>query len=217
MTPPLPEAWTPPPDPDARAPIDGDVVRKVAGRNVHHWNDRDWLSTGTVLTIMGWGNVSHVPAAALEYGGTRGKYVGWACDWFDAGTLDWASLDPRLRPYVEAYQRFCADEVQTTLASETLVTDPATGAFGYLDRKVFLKKTPGRPTVIDLKTGAVLGKRERYQVVSYCVERETAALVQLKKDGRYEMHGIPEHAELYARWRMLCEEAHEWIAEQERR
>lgn len=225
---PLPAAWANKPWPDERPPIPGDVTRMVAGHRVHHWDGRDWLSVSTVLGIMGWGNVSHVPPQALEWGRVRGTLVDQMCRWLEMGVLDWDSVDPRLKPYVEAWQRFL-DYYKIPLGMmehEALIVNPSMGVFGYADRRVTWDVYAGGAThkddphrtvrhIIDIKTSAHIGRAYRYQLAAYCADGERPLVVQLQKTGKYVPHDFSETvAADRARFAILAEEAHLYLAEE---
>jgi hypothetical protein len=212
----LPGAWLPHGD-DARPVIPGDVVRQVRGYNVHCIDGEDYLSTGTVLSIMRWGDVSHVPPVALEYGRERGSYVDRACRCLDAGCLDWAALDDRLKPYVEAWNWFVVREPWYPGTTEALVRQPWFRTFGYTDRCGFWG-TSQTPVVLDIKTSDHIGTSYRLQLASYLTgPRDHACAVQLKKDGTYQLHWLEHAMQWRQRFERLAHEAHEYIREEEQR
>lgn len=211
----LPDAWAPPPRPDVRPLIDGDVTRKVNGYTVHCIHGEDYLSTSTVLSIMRWGDLSHVDPFALEYGRQRGSYVDQACRCHDTHCLDWDALDPKLRPYVDAWSLFKTQERWQPERCEDLVLQEWPRTFGYRDRFGCFELTA---TTLDIKTSDHIGQSYRLQLASYLTgPRERAAAVQLKKDGTYELHWL-EHAMAWRkRFEVLAWEAHEYIREEELR
>lgn len=205
----LPEAW----QSDARPTIPGDVIRTVAGLRVHHFADRDWLSTSTVLSLTCWGRVEHVPPAALEYGATRGTYVDQACRWDDEGVLDYDALCPALRGYVDGWRKFRVEHAPVILGVEELITNKVTGTFGYCDRRVLLDDAP---TILDVKTSAMVGQRYAYQLADYARPTERRMVIQLAKDGTYQIHEFTDGTD-FERWVWLCEEAWRYIREEETR
>jgi hypothetical protein len=212
----LPEAWQPPHDVHETRPLlPGDVVRTVRGYSVHCIDGEDYLSTSTVLSLMRWGDVSHVDPWALEYGRMRGAYVDQACRCHDAGCLDWHALDPKLQPYVEAWSLFKVKEPWVTLETEALITNPWSRTFGYRDR---VGKFEGRPVVLDLKTSDFIGASFYLQLASYLGgPRERACAVQLQKDGGYTLHWLPQPMTWRRRFEALAWEAHALLAEEEAR
>jgi hypothetical protein len=211
----LPGAWLPPHGDDARPIIPGDKVRKVRDFTVHCIDGEDFLSTSTVLNIMRWGDVSHVPPVALEYGRERGTYVDRACRCHDAGCLDWEALDDRLKPYVEAWSLFKSKEPWQPGTTEALVLQTWLRTFGYTDR-VGCFDLHG--TILDIKTSDHIGTSYRLQLASYLTNpRERACAVQLKKDGTYELHWLKNSRAWRLRFEQLAHEAHAYITEEEQR
>jgi len=82
----------------------------------------------------------------------RGTYVHAATEMIDKGTLDWNALDDTLRPYCEAYSKYC----QSANMGEILISErPMYHAqylyAGTLDRVV---KMNGLTSLIDIKSGS---------------------------------------------------------------
>lgn len=211
----IPEDWQLPHGDESRPVIPGDVVRKVRDWSVHCIDGEDYLSTSTVLSIMRWGDVSHVPPFALDYGSTRGSYVDRACRCHDAGCLDWDALDDKLKPYVEAWSLFKSRENWQPGTTEALVLQPWLRTFGYTDR-VGVFDLHG--TILDLKTSAHIGTSYRLQLASYLTNpRERAACVQLKPNGDYQLHWLERPMQWRQRFERLAHEAHEYLREEEQR
>lgn len=86
----------------------------------------------------------------------RGTYVHEATQFLDDGTLDWDSLDPFIRPWIEAYQNFLRDSGFVIEAIEKMVgiswigTDRVFAA-GTVDRVGRFPKSAIR-AVLDLKS-----------------------------------------------------------------
>jgi hypothetical protein len=60
-----------------------------------------------VLHAAGLGaDYSRVPAEVLEHKRVLGQYVHQVTQYLDDGCLDLASVDPKLEPYLAAYERF---------------------------------------------------------------------------------------------------------------
>lgn len=93
----------------------------------------------------------------------RGKAVHLACHYLDTCGLDWSALDPRIKGYVEAWERCKAETGCAVNRSEVAVGGPLFGYVGTLDKIMDLpagnKKMgwPVRPGVShevwDLKCG----------------------------------------------------------------
>jgi hypothetical protein len=212
----LPEPWEIPHGSSDRPVLPNDVVRKVRGWSVHCIDGEDYLSTSTVLSIMRWGDLSHVPPYPLEYGRMRGSYVDQACRCWDAGCLDWDALDDKLKPYVMAWRNFREFETDWTHEeTEALVMNPWSRTFGYRDRTGTWNETP---CVLDLKTSKTIGTSIWLQLASYLTgPRDVACAVQLLASGRYELHWLPNPMLWRKRFDRLAFEAHEYLIEEEQR
>ena len=216
--------------PDGPRGLPGASVRRVADVNVYSRDGQDWLSTSSVLKIMGLGRIpEHVPAAAIEYGRLRGAWVDEAvtlwiragrppvgpyADALDAQLAAWREQDARwrnfrVRPYLEAAAAWLAgaEEIET----QVLVEQPAWRTFGWVDLRA--PQARGR-MVADFKTSARLTVAHRLQVASYLGEDDRGVVVQLGKDGRphpVEVTLVDVHV-----FATLASLAHAWVAEQSR-
>lgn len=81
----------------------------------------------------------------------RGKAVHEALHFYDEKDLDQNTVDPAIRPYLDAYEKFLADSGAEVLASEHMVHSRVFGYAGTLDRVLRLNK---RAVLVDIKTGA---------------------------------------------------------------
>lgn len=116
---------------------------------------------------------------------TRGTYVAQATEWYDRGELDEASLDPALRPYLDAWDKFLVDTRCEVYAIEERVCNEVYCYAGTLDRRI---KIGDAEYIIDIKTGS----EERWhplQTSAYarCFHDRHLfrASVYLKDDGTY--------------------------------
>lgn len=121
-----------------------------------------------------------------DRGRERGKLAHLAIHLHDAGELDEDSLDPVLRPYLDAWIKFKADTGCTVIESEQPCAD-ALGRYAGTPDKILM--LDGKATVADIKTGAILPS-VRLQLCAYCeaktIYRRVA--VQLCDDGKYKLH-----------------------------
>jgi hypothetical protein len=125
-----------------------------------------------------------VLSAAMAFG----TAAHMACELHDTGMLDYSTLDPALAPYLQAWQRFCADHaVEWELIEERVYSGTHKYA-GTLDR---YGKVAGKACVIDIKTGSVLYPSTGPQLAAYknaipgAPPMTTRMAVQLKSDGNY--------------------------------
>ncbi len=82
-----------------------------------------------------------------EYYAQRGKAVHLAIHYIEKGTLDPATVDKDIWPYIEAYLKFRKDFKYKTLSAEELVYHTKYGYAGTLDRRT-------KGAIWDYKTGA---------------------------------------------------------------
>jgi len=129
---------------------------------------------------------SRVPPHVLRAAADFGTAVHFACELDDLGTLDEASLDPALVPYLDAWRKFSADyEVEWELI-EKPVHNKTLGYAGTLDRQGRVK---GLRTVLDIKSSAKLYPSVGPQLAAYQQASDIPSVqrmgVQLKADGTY--------------------------------
>ena len=129
----------------------------------------------------------------------RGTHVHAAIALDREGDLDDESLDPVLRPYVDAYRRFLHESGFEVDASEERVCDELLGAAGTLDVRGRLPrpalKHPGID-ILDIKTGAV-PSWVGYQTAAYArmLPRELHPIrwrwcLELNPDATYRLHPL---------------------------
>jgi hypothetical protein len=83
----------------------------------------------------------------------RGSFVHKAAELFDLGVLDWNKLDPRIQPYVQAWQQFRGEVGGEIIGIEVKVKSVRFGYHGTLDR-IFQgsRVYPKGKLLIDIKT-----------------------------------------------------------------
>jgi hypothetical protein len=112
---------------------------------------------------------SQLPKLDLAWYGDRGTKVHLACEYLDAGILDWATVDPRILGFVKSYQLGKHEYKFEVCESEKLVFDPLFRFAGTLDRIVRFKpetKLANITAQIDLKAG-VPHISHGYQTAAY--------------------------------------------------
>jgi len=80
----------------------------------------------------------------------RGRHVHTATQLIDEHRLDWGSIDPKIRAYVEAYKRFRREVDLTIDLIESASYDPKRWYAGTLDRTAWYH---GNLILFDIKTG----------------------------------------------------------------
>lgn len=134
---------------------------------------------------------SSIPPWVLERKAAIGSAVHEACELYDADDLDDDSVDPVVRPYLDAWVRFRSECSPTILHNELRLADFLMRFAGQLDRVIV---RDGRPWIVDLKTtveidpavGVQLAGYKRLAVSAGLVGDDAGrAAVQLLKDGTY--------------------------------
>lgn len=80
----------------------------------------------------------------------RGVAVHRACELMDTVGLDWDSVDPQIKGFVDAWHHVKAETGARIVAAEQVVGGPRFGYVGTLDRIVMLED---RAEIWDIKTG----------------------------------------------------------------
>lgn len=147
---------------------------------------KSYPSVTTVLPAFLWGN-----EAARE----RGTLVHQACFYLNHGVLDWNTVDPRIEPYVRAYELLINETRFMPTQSELTVISEKYGVAGTLD----VIGTMGKDNVLaDIKTGeySKIEANWEIQIAAYDkIEREMSGFkgkrrlftFVLRADGTYKM------------------------------
>lgn len=140
---------------------------------------------------------SKIPAEVLERARKRGIAVHLACQFDDEGRLRDESVSPVLRPYLEAWRAFRRDTGYSPLLTESRSYSVSHGFAGCIDSAGYFKK---KLAIIDRKTGdGELAPSTGPQLAAYLRLANDQPLllpglattryaVQLKSDGRYQLH-----------------------------
>jgi len=174
-----------------------------------------WPSVTALLQEFGLVDLSHVPAARLEYKRVLGTAVDLACHYLDKRVLDEETLSKPLVPYVEAYKKFCVvtgfevDEEKSAvpMLSKKLSFCGTNDMVGMLN---------GELVIIDRKATWKIYKAVGIQTAGYKILVEENFKVkikrrfalQLKETGNYELEPFagPEDQNLF----LACLALHWW-------
>jgi hypothetical protein len=107
---------------------------------------------------------STVPPAVLEMKRQIGSAVHKACEFDDAGELDFEGLVPLLQGYVTGWRRFIAHTGAVVIANEQRLYHEALGFAGTLDR---LLEVAGELWLVDIKTAAQPHRSYGVQLAGY--------------------------------------------------
>jgi len=147
-----------------------------------------------ILENVGLTDFSKVPPARLEIARKFGTAVHKACELYDKGILDEAKLDPKLKPYLDAWKKFIGDTgFKNELIEEVIGSEKYMFA-GTLDRRGILK---GMRTIVEIKSTYDLDtKTTAIQTGAYIIAHNEMykqqkatrrAGVLLKPDGNYKI------------------------------
>jgi len=141
-------------------------------------------SVTQIISDVGLSNFGGVNKRMMQIAQERGTFVHLACELYDKGQLDEATVDVELLGYLEAWKAFCNDfkpkfiEIEKKYYSEL-------GFAGTIDRLAVIGKDS---TLIDIKTG---GKSQAHEVqsgaYSIFVNPLSSLTVYLSKDGKYKV------------------------------
>ncbi len=143
-----------------------------------------------------------IPRAVLAAAAEFGQHVHQATDLFDRGTLDIETLDPKLAPYLAAWQKFLADSRVVIVSSESFVHHPALGYAGQRDRRVLFPESK-LPHTLDIKTSALMPRTVGPQTAAYrecdlhrgLESSPVRYCVHLKADATYRLHRLTDRAD----------------------
>lgn len=156
-----------------RPPFTSRDVSFVADVHEYHLPDGTRLpsvteilqETGVAVDFDALAGLSHRIEQAIDLKRDVGRALhadAWA---YDDNDLDWATVDPRVRPYLEAWVTFRENTSLAPLTRERLVYHPIYGYAGTLDG-IFAKPN-GRRVLVDLKTGDPDSSGCQFQTAAY--------------------------------------------------
>jgi hypothetical protein len=130
-------------------------------------------------------NFDGVPPDVLAAAAEFGTHAHMACDLYNRGELDEASLDPALAPYL-AQWKACIEECDLTIEnSELRVLHPSGHYAGTID---VMGRINGKPFLADIKTGSTMPASVGPQTAAY-----HAALEDFDRGARrYCIHLMPD-------------------------
>lgn len=137
---------------------------------------------------------SGVPREVLEAKRALGQRVHLACQLFDEDDLDWASIEPDVGGYLDAWIAFRRDTGCEVLAVEERVCEPMLGYAGTLDRIILIN---GAKTLVDLKTSIATPRATGAQTAAYMRALGDnsvthRAALRLRPDGNYRLDQLTD-------------------------
>lgn len=142
----------------------------------------------------------HVNPDVLERKSEIGRATHKLCEWHDLKMpIDKGSIDDSVKPYFEAYKKFCREMKPKWAMVETMDHHRQHGYAGTLDRLGWIGK---EPWLIDLKTVVTVSPATALQTAGYVgihlsttprtIDNKLAypkrGALQLKPDGTYRLH-----------------------------
>jgi hypothetical protein len=167
-----------------------------ANRHLYLVQGRPVPSVTQVLHSAGLGaDYSMVPSQVLERKRIIGTYIHKATQFLDEGSLDLASVDAELQPYLSAYQRFLGESGFRPQLIEHRIVGSIGGMLcgGTVDRVGVVN---GKLWIIDLKCVDRLYPGFALQTAGYELLlpkplvppfKYTRAVLQLRPDGSYKL------------------------------
>jgi hypothetical protein len=130
-----------------------------------------------------------------EYSRDRGTKVHQAIEFYDVGDLDEETLDPVLRPYLAAWQRFKEEAHVTIEASEVRLASEVYGFAGTIDKVAAIGNVKA---ILDIKSGQVQPWTGLQLAAYHILLNEPARkryAVQLNNDGSYRLHEFKDRSD----------------------
>jgi hypothetical protein len=162
----------------------------------------------SVLKSVGLVEIPPVRSDDMEFYLNRGSMIHKAAALYDAGTLDMATVDPRITPYLEAWIKFRNEVGGEIVCSEYDVIHPILGYAGRLDRVIHGSALCRFSLLVDLKTTSA-PSWAAVQTMAYALayKRQTRTrklargAVALQDDGKWKYTPHTEDKLDEAAWR----------------
>ena len=176
-----------------------------------------WPHPTGLLQEFGLIDYSMVPRDRLEYKRVLGMAVDLACNYLDNCNLDKSSLDKRIVPYVEAYEKFCRvtgfevdpDRSQKPLSSRKWRFCGTNDMIGLLNDELVLVDRKCTWTVY-AAAGPQLAAYQLLAEENYGIKIRRRFALQLKETGNYDLVEFKEKSDfvdfqacLYLHWQRV--------------
>ena len=165
-----------------------DALTFDPGKHEYRVGGKVLPSVTEIIRSAGLVDFSKVPPETLRMAQERGKAVHAACHLYDHGTLDYASLDPVIWPYLEAWDKFVRQADVTIHMTEHSVHSTRHGYAGTFDRLALIA---GKPAMIDIKTSEIISQATGVQIIAYVNAAEESGCglgLPAKKYKRFAVH-----------------------------
>ena len=143
-------------------------------------------SVTEILRSAGLVDFSRVPPETLRMAQERGTAVHAACHLYDSGTLDYASLDAVIWPYLEAWDKF----IRQADVAIHMTEHPVHSKHGYAGTFDRLAMVAGKPSILDIKTSEIISQATGVQTSAYLRAAEECNCLGMpaKKYQRFAVH-----------------------------
>lgn len=133
--------------------------------HTYTFRGKRYESVTQAIRLAGLGDdFSHVPQDRMEYAQRRGRMVHLACQYYDEGDLNLASVHETIKGYVEAYVKFRQERPLKVVAVEQKMVNVDHRLAGTPDLICFIN---GRRSVIDRKSSQYMSKSMGLQTAGY--------------------------------------------------
>jgi hypothetical protein len=160
-------------------------------------NGLRWPSVTEVLAINGLTDFSNIREDVLELARVRGNDVHEWVHGVDMGVLEGLKPDPRIAGYVDGYNRFRDEKKFEVVDVEKLVRHDTYMYVGMLDRTGLMD---GEKWLLDIKCVHRVQQESALQTAAYehaLEERHNRAVLQLKPNGKYQLHPYTSRNDLH--------------------
>lgn len=159
-------------------------------------------SVGVSMNFEGLASLGRRVADAIELKREIGHALHADAHSFDDNDLDWATVDPRVEPYLRAWATFRENTGVVPTTRERRVYHNVYGYAGTLDG--IFRTTAGRLVLIDLKTGDPDDSGCAYQTAAYLaayrLEHVTEEYIERWAVRLTPDHGVPYRITPYTAW-----------------
>lgn len=164
------------------------------------------LGVSEILQLARLTDFSDVPEDVLSEAQERGTNGHYACELYDKGILDYATLCEGLKPILERWKGFISDYgiVFAKEDIERIVWSDVWGFVGRFDRVGLIKK---KRVLVDIKITSKIYRSTKFQTMAYKIAYEERTglkvderwIVNLKKEGKAIVTPYTKQDDVYDR------------------
>jgi len=132
----------------------------------HTWSYYGRKAAGVTQALSPYNNLNFVDPRVLEASSEFGKHVHLGVHLYNMGTLNYATLDGYLVPYIRGWEKFLDEAGATVLESETRVYSKTLNYAGILDTIISFNDR-ATDALVDVKTGTSVPQTVGPQTAAY--------------------------------------------------